>query len=71
MAGSTLKSTQHVQQSTCAGAQGLELIGQVAHLVSQAIANKENLEALRDWAAELMDVLIEKHVVGVLSEGGD
>lgn len=47
------------------GAQGLELIAQVAQLVSQAIANKEDLEALRDRAAELMDILIEKHVVGV------
>jgi len=58
----------HANTSTLAltGAQGLELIGQVAHLVSQAIANKENLEALRDRAAELMDILIEKHVVCVV-----
>ncbi|KAF5833549.1 hypothetical protein DUNSADRAFT_10081 [Dunaliella salina] len=43
------------------GAQGLELIGQLAGLVDTAIANQDNLEALRDRAAELMDVIIEKH----------
>jgi hypothetical protein len=37
-----------------AGAQGLELIGQLAGLVNTAVANQDNLEALRDRAAELM-----------------
>ncbi|KAF5828202.1 hypothetical protein DUNSADRAFT_18029 [Dunaliella salina] len=38
------------------------LLGQVALLVSTAMANHDNLKALQEMAAELMDVIIEKHV---------
>jgi len=38
----------------CAGGAGLKLIGLVAELVSTALANKDNLEALLERAAELM-----------------
>ncbi|KAF5837465.1 hypothetical protein DUNSADRAFT_4381 [Dunaliella salina] len=44
------------------GGIGVALVGQLAQLISTALANKDNLEALLERAAELMDVIIEKHV---------
>ncbi|KAF5840556.1 hypothetical protein DUNSADRAFT_16354 [Dunaliella salina] len=49
------------------------LLGQVAKLVSSAMANHDNLLVLQNVAAELMDVIIEKHVSKVVqtaNQGG-
>ncbi|KAF5825219.1 hypothetical protein DUNSADRAFT_13504, partial [Dunaliella salina] len=44
------------------GGPGVAMIGHIAELIETALANKDNLEALLERAAELMDVIIEKHV---------